>query len=188
MMIVNGSYSNFDNPSLARLVDDESGLNKSILPLGGAFLPLVSSMASTQPRSPSVVVDFFVFLYQRGRAIGLSTVTAIYRSHIARDRLEMMLRVRRRLRPETLYSQREDDHTTPRTSKLMYNKLTIVLPVFALLSNSKEFASILPAIADTGIFHKEFRWDTLQVGACYGSDLAIVAAFGELAAGFIFDV
>lgn len=49
------------------------------------------------------------------------------------------------------------------------------------------FASILPAVTVASIFHKEFKWDTLQIGLGYGGALTIGGSLGELAAGLVLD-
>ena len=49
------------------------------------------------------------------------------------------------------------------------------------------FGSILPAVTVASIFHKEFKWDTLQIGCGYGGALTIGGSLGELAAGLILD-
>ena len=85
---------------------------------------------------------------------------------------------------------------TPNTP-LRWNKF--VLPTFRLAlkphvvfpalyyATQYGFASILPAVTVASIFNKEFKWDTLQIGLCYGGALTIGGSLGELAADLVLD-
>ncbi|KAF9067090.1 MFS general substrate transporter [Rhodocollybia butyracea] len=63
---------------------------------------------------------------------------------------------------------------------------TVVFPAI-YFGTQYGLGSTLPAVTVSHIFAQEFGWDTLQIGAAYGTALLIGAFLGETAGGWVVD-